>query len=231
VGWLYLIRHGQAGTRDDYDRLSALGREQAQRLGAWLCVQHIHFEEVICGGLRRQQETATCALGESVWREDTRWSEFDLDAVYAGIAPQLAAEDPVFATHYVQLRQAIEGADPGIHRRWAPADVAAIQAWVDGRFTYDGESWKQFATRVEEAFSEAVSAAQGERRVAVFTSATPVALAVGRVLKLARPEVLDLAGAGLNANVTILKVLKGVPKLFQFNTINHLDEPRLWTAR
>jgi broad specificity phosphatase PhoE len=40
---VYLIRHGQAGLRHNYDTLSDLGHTQARLLGEYLAAQKITF--------------------------------------------------------------------------------------------------------------------------------------------------------------------------------------------
>ena len=55
---LYLVRHGQAGTRENYDSLSPLGRQQARLLGEHLRSQGITFEAIYSGALKRQRATA-----------------------------------------------------------------------------------------------------------------------------------------------------------------------------
>src|ERR1039457_6839416 len=60
---LYLIRHGQAGTRGHYDALSDLGKRQAYLLGQHLAVQKVPFKAFIAGCRNRQRQTA-----EEVWR-------------------------------------------------------------------------------------------------------------------------------------------------------------------
>ncbi len=55
---IYLIRHAQAGSRDNYDVLSELGEEQARKLGEYLAAQRIELTAVYSGTMRRQRETA-----------------------------------------------------------------------------------------------------------------------------------------------------------------------------
>jgi broad specificity phosphatase PhoE len=243
VNLLYLIRHGQAGSRDEYDRLSTLGQAQARALGVWLAREGVRFDAVWAGALRRQQETAACVLGAMTEagpalpeplpepRIDPRWNEFDLDAVYASIAPRMAAEDPVFRSHFQALRQAVAAGDEGIHRTWTPSDNAVVQAWIAGRYSLEGESWADFIARVHSAAKEPLTVAQSGRRVAVFTSATPVAIAMGLALPLKAGDIMHLAGAAINSNVTILSVNGDQPRLFAFNGIAHLDSPTLRTFR
>ena len=90
---VYFIRHGQAGSRQDYDRLSAVGREQSRRIGTWLARRSIRFAQAWSGNLARQRETAR--LAGTAYREtgadfpeiglNDCWDEFDLDAVYRGL--------------------------------------------------------------------------------------------------------------------------------------------------
>ncbi|MFZ5927415.1 MAG: histidine phosphatase family protein [Acidobacteriota bacterium] len=235
---LYLIRHGQAGLRDDYDRLSALGQEQARCLAQWFLREGITFDRMITGGLRRQNETsaivaemmlAAGAAPQEV-EVDPRWSEFDLDQVYAGIAPHIAAEDPAFRSQYEDLLARMRSGEDGIHRQWTPADTMVVRAWIEGRYPFDGESWPAFLDRVHSALADAIQSPA--RRTAVFTSATPVAIAVASLFGSRAPmHIMRLAGAAVNTNVTILDTRGGGAALACFNAFPHLTEPRLRTFR
>ncbi len=59
---IYFIRHGQAGSRDAYDQLSALGQQQAILLGEYFAQQGLRFDQVVTGTLQRQQHTAQLVL-------------------------------------------------------------------------------------------------------------------------------------------------------------------------
>jgi broad specificity phosphatase PhoE len=94
VSRVYLVRHGQAGTRKAYDSLSELGRRQARLLGEYFVREGIRFSAAYSGALVRQQETA--AEVKAVYREadacfpeivrEPGWNEFDLtpDACLSG---------------------------------------------------------------------------------------------------------------------------------------------------
>ncbi|MBL0157023.1 MAG: histidine phosphatase family protein [Bryobacterales bacterium] len=231
---VYFFRHGQAGSRDDYDRLSELGHEQATLLGAHVAREGWQFDRVLCGGLRRQQETAAAVLRQTTLAPpvmDTRWNEFDLDEVFAGIAPQMAADDPEFRTEYEEIERLVRGGDGAIHRQWRPADTKVVKAWIEGRYSYDGESWLQFVRRVKEAGAE-MAALPADAKVAVFTSATPVSIWVAAAFASEEPpHVMKLAGAAINSNITVLRWLHGEPHLGCFNATPHLGDPRLRTFR
>lgn len=72
---IFLIRHAQAsfGT-GDYDRLSALGLQQARIAGEYLGVAAAPITRIVAGPLRRQRETAaeiaaTCTRYEAMRRQ------------------------------------------------------------------------------------------------------------------------------------------------------------------
>ena len=157
---VYLVRHGQAGTRDAYDSLSDLGERQARLLGEHFISQGIQFTSAYAGALTRQQQTAEqiraayadAGVGFPTVRVDSGWDEFDLGRVYREIAPLLAAEDPEFLHEYDEMREQVrvsQGAHGArIHRRWMPCDTKVVEAWLAGRYPYGGETWDQFRERV-----------------------------------------------------------------------------------
>jgi len=110
---LYLVRHGQAGTRENYDSLSERGRGQARRLGQYFASQGLQFQRVLAGSLARQQATAEevlSAMGGAVPEIaiDPGWDEFDLSHVYREMAPHLCGDDPDFRREYEAMLRALE---------------------------------------------------------------------------------------------------------------------------
>jgi broad specificity phosphatase PhoE len=235
---VYLIRHGQAGLRHDYDTLSDLGRTQARLLGEYLAAQKIRFTAIYSGAMTRQQETAAevrtalkrAGQPQPTIATDPRWNEFDLDEVFAAMAPPLCADDPEFKLHYEELSRQTRDQDSAIHRSWTPADTAVVRAWVEGRYAFQGESWMAFQERIGGCFETLAAHGSGDA-VAVFTSATPMAISVGKVLGLNGRHVMRLAGVTYNAAFTTLRVRPDDLMLFGFNGIPHLAEPGLRTFR
>ena len=67
MGTLYLVRHGQASFgADDYDQLSPLGLQQAQRLGAHWLAHGQRFDTVLMGTLRLKQAAGTLSMDDVV---------------------------------------------------------------------------------------------------------------------------------------------------------------------
>lgn len=231
--FIYFLRHGQAGTRVEYDRLSPLGTEQARLLGRYLAADGVRLTAFYSGELQRQRETAACVAesfpGMRV-QTDARWNEFDLDAVYRGIAPQLASDDETFRQHWADLEAAVAGGDHAIHRRWTKADTAVVRAWVENRYQFDGESWTEFSSRIASALDSLCVEDAGDA-IAVSTSATPAAICIGLGLELSPRQVMRLAGSSFNAAYSVLRSRGRDLSLVTFNAIPHLVEHRLRTYR
>jgi len=239
---VYLVRHGQAGTRDAYDSLSEVGQRQAQLLGEHFVSQGIRFSTVSSGSLSRQRQTAEgiqraygdagipCA-GVSV---DPGWNEFDLGQVYREIAPQLCAEDPKFRDEWDKMREQVRASGgtstASVHRKWLPCDTKVVDAWIRGRYRYDGESWGQFRERIA-ACQHRIDGTQTRENILVVTSATPVAIWMGLSLDIQDERVLRLAGVIYNASYTVFRLRSPQLRLFTFNAAPHLMAPGLRTHR
>jgi broad specificity phosphatase PhoE len=232
---VHFIRHGQAGSRHDYDRLSDVGREQAGRLGSWFARRGVRFDAAWSGRLARQRETAQQV------RESARchglefpeasveacWDEFDLDAVYRSIGPQIARHDEEFRRQFEELKEQARDCGSAVHRRWAPCDTTVVRAWVEGRYPFDGESFEAFVERVRGG----ASLFHTEGNVAVFTSATPAAVWAAMALDLDARRIMQLAGVTYNTGMTVVRVDGERIRLFQFNTAPHIDTAELLTHR
>ncbi len=238
---VYLIRHGQAGTRLNYDALSDLGQTQSRRLGEYLAAQKVAFRAIYSGALRRQQETAA-AVVEAFGRAGVpapgtitapEWNEFDLYAVYQALAPRLSAEDPQFAADLAAMAAALRD-DPAARRGVSPGDlrcdIAVLRAWAEGRFEHGSETFAAFRERIAGCLGMFSKYGPGEA-VAVFTSATPIAVWVGMAMGVLDGTLLRLAGVAYNSGITTLRVRERDLTLFSFNNVPHLPEPGLRTFR
>lgn len=239
---LYLIRHGQAGTRENYDVLSGLGQQQAHYLGSYWAAQALTLDAVFAGSLQRQQQTAQCFSKSFLTRSippfsslpeliiDERWREFSLATVYRGLANKLCADDECFAADFAEM-QALLLAEPNTTRAAVGrCDRAVIQAWMENRYPdYEGESWSTFRRRVESSLP--VLFERKERQIAIFTSATPIAICTGMALGLTDAKILSLMGVLYNSGITTFKMQAGELRLLSFNNTPHLTDPALRTFR
>jgi broad specificity phosphatase PhoE len=239
---VYLVRHGQAGTRDSYDSLSELGRRQSQLLGEYFLSQGFEFAAAYTGAMLRQQQTA--AEVSTAYKAagvpfpeiiiDNDWNEFDLAQVYREIGPLLCEADSAFRSEYEEMRRQVTesaGVHEGqVHRRWRPCDTKMVEAWISGRFPYGGETWNQFRERVA-ACRLKLSAAPRQANILAFTSATPTGILTGLALDITDWRVRQLAGVLYNASYTVLRQRGEHLRLFQFNAVPHLGSPELRTHR
>lgn len=238
---VYLVRHGQAGTRDAYDSLSVLGRRQARLLAEHFVSQGIQFASAVAGELSRQRQTAeevsaafsSAAISFPSLTVDSRWNEFDLGQVYSEMAPLLCAEDHQFRLEYEKMQEQIrasDGADAAIHRKWLPCDTKLVSAWISGRYAYSGERWQQFCDRVASCRFDTENSQQREN-IIVFTSATPIAIWAGMSLDICDDRLMRLAGVLYNASYTVMRLQDGHLRLFTFNAAAHLSGLGLRTHR
>lgn len=227
-----LIRHGQAGTRDNYDLLSDTGVEQARLLGGWLAARNEDFDTILSGSLQRQIQTARAAFGGTERLSiDPAWNEFDLDGVFAAIVPLLSTADPGFAARWAAIEADVASGSAEIHRTWTPADAEVMGAWFNSRFgEIEGvESWPAFHLRIRRALG-ALRQAVDHARIAVFTSALPTAFCIAEALGLEPMAILSLAGTSYNTGVTTIGLSGQFTGLISFNVTSHLPT-RLLTLR
>ena len=235
---VYFFRHGQAGLRGSYDTLSEIGIKQAEKLGRYLASTRVRLGRIVVGALARQRATAFWARRgweESglPWPEETvdpDWNEFDIEGIFNELAPRMAAEDSEFRREYEEVRSLASSPASYVHRKWLPCDAKLLAAWLESRYPSRTESWPQFQARVLSAFERLVRE-NGSGDVAVFTSATPVGLALSRTLGFNPLKALQLAGVSYNTSITTIGIRDGEPLLISFNAIPHLPEPELATLR
>jgi broad specificity phosphatase PhoE len=236
---VYFIRHAQAGPRHRYDTLSPLGERQADSLAEYLAVQGVAFTGLYAGTLRRQQQTAGVVrerqrergVGNSEIIADGRWNEFKLGDVYLGIAERMCEDDEQFARDYEEMKAALSADGYAVKGAVARCDRAVMRAWAENRFPdYAGESWAEFRRRVLSGLFDLSSHQPGES-VAVFTSATPIAVCVGAALGLSDAKILELAGVIFNSSLTTIRLRGAEMSLFTFNATPHLAAPDSRTFR
>jgi broad specificity phosphatase PhoE len=239
---VYFIRHGQAGTRGEYDSLSGLGRRQARLLGEYLVSQGVEFAAAHAGGLARQRQTAAevaaaydgAGLSFPEPTIDAGWDEFDFHGIYQELAPLMCADDEEFRrAHEEMLAEASANAgdqDADVHRVWRASDTKVMDAWMEGRYRHTGETWEQFVARVAACRVE-VRDARPRENVAVFTSAVPTAVWTARALEAPGGHIPRLAAVLLNTSYTVLRLREEGTLLLAFNAVPHLNSPELRTRR
>jgi broad specificity phosphatase PhoE len=105
-----------------------------------------------------------------------------------------------------------------------------VEAWLQGRYDYEGERWEDFHGRVT-GCREALAAAGRDANIVVFTSAAPIGIWTALSMDICDGRAMRLAGGLQNASCTVLRLHGEQLRLHSFNGIAHLPTPELRTYR
>ncbi len=228
---IYFIRHAQAGSRDNYDRLSELGQTQAKLLGKHFAEQGLRFSRVIAGGMQRQRLTAElvckqiaeAGLGAAEVTVDEQWNEFSLLSVYTCYVSKLIEESEEFARDYAEMQEMLRREPNAVRGAAGRCDATVIISWMKNRYPVEGESWQMFRSRILSRLS-AIPDDEAEQTVAVFTSATPISIMTGEALALTDEKLLSILGVIANTSITVMRKTGDDLRLFSFNSTPHLND-------
>ena len=213
MGTLYLVRHGQASFgADDYDQLSPLGLQQAQRLGAPWLAQGQRFDTVLLGTLRRHAQT--------------------LDGIAQGlpglpapqVLPSLDEYDSLALIRAIHTEPLQKPDTPELYRHHFRLLCDAIAQWMAGVISPQGmPSWEDFSLGVRRVL-EQVRRDHADQNVLLVSSGGPISTAVGEVLGTAPEVTIALNMRIRNSAVTEFSVSPKRLMLQTFNTLPHLNE-------
>jgi len=225
MGHILLVRHAQASFGSvDYDRLSALGVEQARLLGAWITNRGRPIDLAITGSLRRHRETAEVCIAvlpvalkpAGASRAEAGFDEYDADEIVARHRPEFA--DPEI------LRRYLVG---GGHPRRAFHDLfsAAMRRWMGGNHDAEyRESWTSFCGRCVAALNYLIAQAGPSRTSIVFTSGGPIAAICQYLLEMPDHRTFDLNLSLVNGAVTALLYQPGRISVSYLNNFAYLEQ-------
>lgn len=236
---LTLVRHGQASFEaDDYDRLSALGEQQARLLGKYWANQRLVFDEVYTGPRVRQQKSAElvgidCQQAGLVWPEPVvldDLDEYDLDGLFSRFAPRLAQQNSGFAQLMENYRRSV--GEQNRLRDFQRMFESLLRHWQNSGSTDDDvESWPAFRGRVERVIRRVQELSGRGRRAVLFTSGGFIGGATQQALKVSDETALELNWRIRNSSLTEFVFTRDRFTLDSFNMIPHLHDPELWTYR
>ncbi|HEV8333186.1 MAG TPA: histidine phosphatase family protein [Steroidobacteraceae bacterium] len=219
---IYLIRHGQAsfGT-DNYDQLSAVGREQSAILGSYFAALGEPIDRIYTGTLARQRVTAQLiadALGPHTppLTVEPAFDEYDSESILNAFASSLTP---------AQREQA---GWPGLHsdrRRFQFFLERAARAWVDGLTQAEGMlPWRSFHSRIIGAIDTIMRTEGRSKTLLISTSGGVIGTIVAHVLGCANHLGIELNWAVHNASITRLIYSADKVSLSMFNGLPHLDQ-------
>lgn len=214
---LYLVRHAQAsfGT-GDYDRLSALGRQQALWLGQYFRARSLEFDAIVSGDMTRQLETtALIAEGMGAARTepeiDPDWNEFDFEAIVAAWLAASGLEPPGAGASRADFTRILRD---------------ALHAWSANRL--DGtvpEPWVSFEQRVRLALARSMERPGKPRRILVVSSGGAIAMALRQVLGAPASAMVQMNLQVRNSSISHLWFNGQAVHFSGFNHVPHLDLP------
>jgi broad specificity phosphatase PhoE len=239
VSRLFLVRHAQASfLEEDYDKLSALGEEQARWLGEYWARQNLPFDRVCAGPRVRQRHTADIVAGafEVAGRpfpkisSISEFDEYDGENVLKRALPKLLEANENVRELCEAFTKASDSADRA--KKFQKLFEWVITRWVGGELAVPGvESWEQFGARVNRGISQVISESGRRATAAIFCSGGPIAIAVQRALKISPQHTLQVMWMSRNASYTEFLFSGNRFTLSGFNAHPHLDHASLLTYR
>jgi broad specificity phosphatase PhoE len=241
---LVLVRHAQASFSADpaqafldYDRLSDLGRRQAEALGAAMVDAGLSFDRVYAGPSTRHRETADLVgavyarLGES-WptpRQVEGLAEHEGARV---VRRELEAGE--YRREGEGLRAAAVRSDAAgdeLRRMYLTVFRSVTRRWARGELQPDPtqETWMAFRARVEASVQSILSEAGRGATVCAFTSGGPIGSTVAWALGLDDERAMELAWIVENGTLTELLSTEGRVSLKSFNVQPRLGATELIT--
>lgn len=224
MGQIYLIRHGQASFgSDNYDALSALGRQQGMVLGEWFAEQGQRFDRVLVGSMQRHRQTAAACMTalarsappETAWQLDPGFDEYDHHEVLIRHRPDFA--EPGAVLRFLATQERPQQAYQAIHE-------AAVARWIGGGHDAQyGEPWPQFRRRCAEALQRLLESAAPAQNIAVFTSGGTIGCLCQGVLGLDDRHTAQLGWSFANSAVTKIFYRQGKLSLGYLNNYAHLE--------
>ncbi len=225
MGLLYFIRHGQASFgQKNYDLLSGTGFLQAQILGNHLASSGICFDQIYCGSMVRQQQTAAKAMESyksegllfPVITKDTAFDEYDAFAVWKNQTRQMLSEQLLTKA---DIQEAISD-----KRRFQLLFERIMMRWITGKHDAPGDTtWLDFVGRVHNGISALISRHDSKEHIAVFTSGGPVSIALKKALELSDTKTMEVSWQVMNASVSRFYFNSRGFFLSGFNDISHLS--------
>jgi broad specificity phosphatase PhoE len=236
---LFLVRHGQASfLESNYDKLSPKGEAQARMLGDYWGQLKLAFDEVYSGPRVRQQETARI-VGEAYNSSGLSWpelrvlpefDEFDAELVIEKTLPALRESDEYIRALYGEFQSAQDRAEQ--FKRFQRIFEVIVGRWAVGDLAVDAiEPWPEFVVRVQEGLNAITQNGTPGRRIVVFSSGGPVAVAMQRALHLTTVDALKTAWMMCNSGYSSFVFSGDRFTLSSYNSYPHITDRDFLTYR
>lgn len=223
---IYLVRHAQAGNLKDYDQISELGKLQAKKLGNFFHSKEIHFDCLISGTLKRHVLTLNYVVDDLNSKKYMKFESLN----------EISEKDFINLLNYFKEK---DHTIKYIYKKFLTNNLKnskqkylymvllkkIFENWIfDNNSIYN---FSDFKNKVYEFFFhlEDLIYQNNYQNILVVSSGTPIALLIGKILKLDDQKSLELLKKIYNTAYTILKVTNIKPIKLQIQTMfekNHL---------
>jgi broad specificity phosphatase PhoE len=230
---LILIRHGQASFgEDNYDKLSDLGRSQANRLGQHWLSTGLTLDQVFAGPRQRHLDTARVvadvmrAHGQD-WPETVvleALDEHQVDQLLMSPSHSRLQASTELAQLVAEFKAAQDVAER--RRRFQRLFEAVANRWIRDD-SLGIESWSEFRSRVNGALQQLTTQTGRGKRVAAFTSVGPITVILQRALACTDSVALQTGWRLNNSSLTSFLFSGDRLTLNRFNTTPHLVRQEL----
>lgn len=223
---LYMVRHGQASFgKENYDRLSGRGVEQAVVLAEYFVRLGLRFDAVYSGAIERQRRTALEIIG--LYREKglempelklmPEFNEYDSKAIIKSQIFELLEEDSSLARELEKIYT-----DKKSFQR---VFEKAMLRWVTGRFDKPGvEDWKSVKARVAKGLSAVMAENGRSRTVLVVASGGTISASVQYAVDTSDVATMQICWQIANTSITRFVYDGDRLTLASFNALPHLEE-------
>ncbi len=222
---LYMVRHGQASFgRENYDRLSKRGVEQAVILAEYFLGLGLRFDAVYSGAIERQKRTALEIIGRYRERETPmpdlvvmpEFNEYDSKAIIKSQMLDLLEEDWTLGRELENIYTD--------RKSFQRVFEKVMVRWVTGRFDKPGvENWKSVKKRVAKGL-EAVMTGNGRNKtVLVVASGGTISASVQYAIDTPDITTMHICWQIMNTSITKFRYDGDRITLSSLNAVPHLE--------
>jgi len=222
---IYMVRHGQASFGEkNYDRLSPMGRVQAEIVARhWFRIGR-KIDTIYVGGMKRQIDTVDALVSRYKVKQmsvpevisDESFDEYNSASVFEAQLPGMVGEDPSISKKLTDIYKD--------KRTFQYLFEEAMNRWVSGACDVPGAvTWNDFKNRVLSGIDGIMQKQGAKKTLAVFTSGGPISVVVQEALSLTDKSAMAQSWLIMNASITRFKYNAKGLTLAGFNDITHLE--------